>query len=88
MNVQIDFDGIGRRIVALGGVPERQYSDLHAGAAGTVFQLNLSNLQFTTIRSFTALADNGTNTDGAFPVAVVLRVGGSLYGTTFSGGSH
>jgi uncharacterized repeat protein (TIGR03803 family) len=57
-----------------------------AGAAGTVFSLNLANLQFTTIRSFTALSSGGTNTDGAFPVAPLLRVGGSLYGTTFSGG--
>ena len=56
------------------------------GAAGTVFLLHLSNLQFTTIRSFTALAANSTNTDGAFPVAPLLRVGGLLYGTTFSGG--
>jgi uncharacterized repeat protein (TIGR03803 family) len=57
-----------------------------AGAAGTLFSLNLSNRQFAVIRSFAALADSGTNTDGAFPVAPLLRVGGSLYGTTFSGG--
>ncbi len=57
-----------------------------AGAAGTVFSLNLASQQFATIRSFTALAGNGTNTDGAFPVAPLLRVGGSLYGTAFSGG--
>ena len=57
-----------------------------AGAAGIVFSLNLANQQFTTIRSFTALAGNGTNTDGAFPVAPLLRVGGSLYGTAFGGG--
>ncbi|MEY4918573.1 MAG: hypothetical protein RL616_2486, partial [Verrucomicrobiota bacterium] len=31
-----------------------------AGAAGTVFALNLSNLQFTTIRNFAALSSNGT----------------------------
>jgi hypothetical protein len=29
---------------------------------------------------------NGTNIDGAFPVAGLLLVGNSLYGTTFSGG--
>ena len=32
------------------------------------------------------LAGNGTNTDGAFPVAPVLLLGSSAYGTTFSGG--
>lgn len=57
-----------------------------AGAAGTVFSLNLANQQFTAIRSFTALTAIGTNSDGAFPVAPLLRLGNSLYGTTFSGG--
>jgi uncharacterized repeat protein (TIGR03803 family) len=56
------------------------------GAAGTVFSFDLASSRFTTLRSFTALAGNGTNTDGAFPVAPVLRLGSSLYGTTFSGG--
>lgn len=57
-----------------------------AGAAGTVFSLSLGSTQFNTVHSFGALTGNGTNADGAFPVAPVLRVGNSLYGTTFSGG--
>lgn len=57
-----------------------------AGAAGTVFALSLTSGQFATLRSFPALASNGTNTYGAFPIAPVLRWGNSLYGTTFSGG--
>ncbi len=57
-----------------------------AGASGTVFSYDLVSQQFATIRSFTTLSGNGTNADGAFPVAPVVRVGGSLYGTTFSGG--
>ena len=57
-----------------------------AGAAGTVFSLSPNGTQFATIRSFAALASNGTNLDGAFPVAPVLRFGNSVYGTTFSGG--
>jgi uncharacterized repeat protein (TIGR03803 family) len=57
-----------------------------AGAAGAVYSLNLNTSQFSTIRSFTAPAGGGTNMDGAFPVAPVLLLGGSLYGTTFSGG--
>jgi uncharacterized repeat protein (TIGR03803 family) len=57
-----------------------------AGAAGTVFSVSTNGTQFTTVRSFAALASNGTNLDGAFPVAPVLRLGNSLYGTTFSGG--
>ena len=37
VNVQIDFDGLGQRIVAVEGIPERQYSQLRAGIAGTVY---------------------------------------------------
>jgi tricorn protease len=37
--VQIDFDGLAQRIVAVPGVPERQYSDLQAGLDGQVFYL-------------------------------------------------
>ena len=37
--VTIDFDGLQQRVIAVPGVPERQYSRLAAGAAGTVFYL-------------------------------------------------
>ena len=37
--VQIDFDGIQQRILAVAGVPSREYAQLKAGAAGTVFFL-------------------------------------------------
>jgi tricorn protease len=39
VTVQIDFDGLQQRIISVTGVPERQYSKLLAGAAGTVFYL-------------------------------------------------
>ena len=35
----IDFDGLGKRILAVPGVPNRQYTELRAGAPGTVFYL-------------------------------------------------
>ena len=35
VTVQIDFDGIQQRIISVPGVPERQYSQLRAGVAGT-----------------------------------------------------
>ncbi len=38
-SVNIDFDGLQQRIVAVPGVPVREYSALRAGAAGTVFYL-------------------------------------------------
>jgi tricorn protease len=37
--VAIDFDGIAQRTLAVPGIPNRMYSRLHAGAAGTVFYL-------------------------------------------------
>jgi tricorn protease len=39
VTVNIDFDGIAQRILAIPGVPERQYTQLRAGANGTVFYL-------------------------------------------------
>jgi tricorn protease len=39
VTVQIDFDGLAKRIISVPGVPERQYSALSAGADGTVFYL-------------------------------------------------
>ena len=39
VSVQVDFDGLAQRIVAVPGVPERQYSDLQAGVDGQVFYL-------------------------------------------------
>ena len=58
-----------------------------AGAAGTVFSENTNGTQFQIIHAFLAVNSfTGTNFDGALPVAGVLPVGNSLYGTTFSGG--
>jgi tricorn protease len=37
VNVEIDFDGIQQRIVAVSGVAEHQYSELQSGVAGTVY---------------------------------------------------
>jgi tricorn protease len=39
VNVQIDFEGLQQRIISVPGIPERQYSDLRAGVAGTVYYL-------------------------------------------------
>jgi len=39
VTVQIDFDGLGQRIVSVPGVPERQYLDLQAGVDGQVFYM-------------------------------------------------
>lgn len=57
-----------------------------AGGAGTVFGLRLGGGPFTTLHSFSAAATDGTNADGACPVAPLLRLGDSLYGTAFTGG--
>ena len=39
VTVQIDFDGLHQRIISVPGIPERQYSELRAGVAGTVYYL-------------------------------------------------
>ena len=45
VTVQIDADGLDRRIIAVPGVPERAYSQLRSGVAGTVYYLDGANLQ-------------------------------------------
>jgi uncharacterized repeat protein (TIGR03803 family) len=58
-----------------------------ANASGSVFSVRTNGTQFQTIYAFTAVnSSTGTNRDGAFPVAGVLPLGNSLYGTTFGGG--
>ena len=39
VTVQIDFEGLQQRIISVPGIPERQYSELKAGVAGTVYYL-------------------------------------------------
>ncbi len=39
VTVTIDWDGLGKRIISVPAVPERQYSSLQAGTDGTVFYL-------------------------------------------------
>jgi uncharacterized repeat protein (TIGR03803 family) len=57
------------------------------GASGTIYSVKTDGTQFKTLYSFEPLNPSyGTNSDGAFPVAGLLLVGNSLYGTTFSGG--
>lgn len=58
-----------------------------ASAKGTVLSVNPNGGQFQTVHAFTAMGSAaGTNSDGALPVAGLLPLGSSLYGTTFSGG--
>jgi uncharacterized repeat protein (TIGR03803 family) len=58
------------------------------GANGTVSSVRTDGTQFKTLYSFTVTnPSTGTNDDGAFPVAGLLLVGNSLFGTAFSGGS-
>ena len=66
------------------------YGTAAAGGAngnGTVFSVSTNGAQFQIIHSFSATdSATGTNDDGALPVAGLLCVGNSLYGTAFSGG--
>ncbi len=77
--------------LALGGA--RLYGTTSAGGfggSGTVFAINTNGIGFTNFYNFTVSSSNSfgvyTNKDGASPVAELLLSGGTLYGTTFSGG--
>jgi uncharacterized repeat protein (TIGR03803 family) len=72
------------------------YGTAEAGGSsgnGTVFRVNTNGLNFTNLYSFTATSGsegffgNGTNSDGALPVAGLILSGNTLYGTTEEGGS-
>jgi uncharacterized repeat protein (TIGR03803 family) len=75
-------------VLALSG--SSLYGTASAGgtsANGTVFSVGTNGAAFQTIHSFTAMDPvASTNTDGALPVAGVLPLGNTLFGTTFSGG--
>jgi uncharacterized repeat protein (TIGR03803 family) len=61
---------------------------------GTVFKISTGGTGFTTLYSFTATSYSSppfvsplTNTDGAFPVAGLVLLSNTLYGTTMEGGA-
>jgi uncharacterized repeat protein (TIGR03803 family) len=57
---------------------------------GSVFRVNADSTGFTNLHSFAAgvgSIPNVTNSDGAYPVASLLLLGNTLYGTTESGGN-
>ena len=53
---------------------------------GTVFTVKTDGSGFANLHSFTA-SSNGTNSDGAWPLAGLILSGNTLYGTTEAGGS-
>ncbi len=57
-----------------------------SSGSGTVFAINTDGTGFTNLHSFTAL-NNGTNSDGANPLAGLALSGDTLYGTAFWGGN-
>jgi uncharacterized repeat protein (TIGR03803 family) len=58
-----------------------------AGGSGVVFSLNTNGNAFKTLYSFRPTDPaTGTNAEGAYPVASLLLLGNSLYGTAFGGG--
>ncbi len=58
-----------------------------SGGHGTVFKINTDGSGFTTIYSFTAYTQ-GTNSDGANPLASLVLSDNTLYGTASVGASH
>ncbi len=54
---------------------------------GTIFKMNTDGTGFTNVYSFPGLV-NGTNADGANPLAGLVLSGNTLYGTANGGGSE
>ena len=74
------------RLMLSGNVLYGSASAGGAGAAGTVFSLDVRDSEFKTIYHFEPMTDSGINTYGAYPVSPVVRLGNALYGSAFSGG--
>ncbi|MGA2686009.1 MAG: choice-of-anchor tandem repeat GloVer-containing protein [Verrucomicrobiota bacterium] len=55
---------------------------------GTVFEINTNGSGYAENWDFSAWNNNGDNSDGARPVAVMVLSGGVFYGTTQSGGTN
>ena len=53
---------------------------------GSVFKISTDGTGFTTLHSFTAISYT-TNTDGAYPLAGLVLLSSTLYGTTAQGGA-
>ena len=62
-SVQIDFDGLAQRIIAIPAVPAREYSKLRAGLAGTVFYMQAAP----------AGEDDGGGRGGAGAASTIVR---------------
>jgi tricorn protease len=84
VTVQIDFDGIQRRIISVPGVAVRDYAQLRAGAAGTVFYVESNPGGGTTLHRYrlsdrraaqfaTGVADYRVSADGR---KLLYRAGG------------
>jgi len=74
-------------LAACGGVLYGTACRGGSGGSGTVFCLSTNGAHFQTLYSFSSLDASGrTNLDGALPIAGLLHMDNSLYGTTFSGG--
>jgi uncharacterized repeat protein (TIGR03803 family) len=70
---------------------ETLYGTASSGGArgnGVVFSIGTNGANFTVLHDFSPVdALNGTNSDGALPMAGLVSSEGKLYGTTFAGGS-
>lgn len=58
-----------------------------SNGSGSVFAINTNGSNFTVLHSFSALVGQ-TNADGAHPYSGLAMSGGTLYGTTFQGGTN
>jgi uncharacterized repeat protein (TIGR03803 family) len=55
--------------------------------SGSLFEINTNGSGYAEIRDFSAMGNNGDNSDGAQPRGVLVLSGGMFYGTTRYGGT-
>jgi uncharacterized repeat protein (TIGR03803 family) len=80
-------DGISPTSLILSG--KTLYGTTYDGGgsgSGTLFKVNTDGRGFTTLHVFAAL-DTFTNVDGASPLAGLILLSNTLYGTTYRGGT-
>jgi uncharacterized repeat protein (TIGR03803 family) len=56
--------------------------------SGALFEINTNGSSYAENHYFSAMDNNGDNSDGAQPVAVMVLSGGKFYGTTKYGGTN
>ncbi len=81
-------DQFPRVTVAIGQDGYLYGSSVAGGPSGILYRIKPDGTGLTTLYSFSQYSATNTNTDGAFPLEVIVASNGKLYGTTLGGGTY